>query len=197
MGVNSLSRDSILTEIKYNNFLAGNAAYDPSSDYLIQEQILTSTATTITFSSIPQDYKHLQLRSVSRTNAGTIDFNVILFNGDTAANYARHRLYASGTTVATGANASTAAPYGGISSISTDASGIFAASITDILDYSSSSKNKTVRNQAGTSGSAAVQLGLYSSVWLNVSAVTSLTITSSSASTFQIGSRFSLYGSKG
>jgi hypothetical protein len=55
---------------------------------LIAEQLLVGTATTITFSSIPNTYRHLRLVAMGRMNAATTeDYVYIRFNGDTGSNY--------------------------------------------------------------------------------------------------------------
>ena len=68
------------------------------------ESIATFTlgsSTTVTFSSIPSTYKHLQIRYLARsarTGAATDDLAIRL-NSDSGANYARHRLFGDGASV--------------------------------------------------------------------------------------------------
>ena len=89
--------------------LAGVGA-GPKGDF---ESIATTTVgsggqSTITFSSIPSTYKHLQIRYAAK-NSGTSENFVAMkwvYNSDTAANYSNHYIYGSGA--ATGSAATTA-----------------------------------------------------------------------------------------
>jgi len=85
--------------------------FAPSGAY---ESIATTTvgsggASTITFSSIPSTYTHLQIRSINRNTRGLSGMVATLamsFNSDvTAGNYYRHRLEGDGSTAYAGANA--------------------------------------------------------------------------------------------
>jgi hypothetical protein len=83
---------SIKNSIKSGSLLVGNAPFDPS-DF---ESIATTTvgaggATTITFSSIPATYQHLQIRVLARTNRSAgVDIMSMRMNGDTGNNYSDH-----------------------------------------------------------------------------------------------------------
>ena len=56
---------------------------------LIETQVLGSDVYSITFSSVPQTYKHLQIRLTARCTASgsTGDWLSIRFNGDSSGNY--------------------------------------------------------------------------------------------------------------
>lgn len=161
---------------------------------LISTQVLASTAATVTFSSIPQTYKHLQLRITNR-DSGAVTVNYMAYmwlNGDNAANYSYHELTGSGTAVTS--SATTGQPSGiAISSPgNSNTTGIFGSAIVDVLDYTSTSKYKTWRSLTGAVG-ASKTIELNSSLWRSTAAVTSLTIQSSGSGSVA-GSRFSLYG---
>jgi hypothetical protein len=195
MAVRSLARSGVAGG-KYINFLAGNEAFDPSSDFLIEEQVLGTAAATVTFSSIPSTYKHLQIRFTARHTSGTTSTTVLArLNGDTGANYAWHRLRGNGSSVSSaGTNGETSleitqAPGSGT------ASNIFSAGIIDILDFSSTTKNTTVRTLAGYPGTESYAT-LNSGLWLNTATVSSVSLISNGTS-FAVASRFSLYGSNG
>jgi hypothetical protein len=52
---------------------------------------------TITFSSIPSTYTHLQIRAIARTGRGVVgDTLRMTFNGDSGSNYVYHALYGDG-----------------------------------------------------------------------------------------------------
>lgn len=156
-------------------------------------------AASVSFTSIPSTYKHLQIRGIARCAAST-DRNLRLFvNGDTNnANYKQHWLYGNGSSAASENN--TISPQIGYLPMSSDTSGIFGATITDILDYTSTNKTKTVRALFGwdgngsTSGLVSLGSGFQTS---STSAVSSLTIQMSNGSNLAEFSSFALYGIKG
>ena len=153
--------------------------------------ITPSGVATVTFSSIPQTYKSLQIRTnaiYSNTNG---DVRLQL-NGDTGANYARHILVGNGSAVSAAGTASAdmiiLAGYNVVGS-TTDPS----VSILDIHDYASTSKYKTVRNFGGKDSNGSGNALLTSGLWMSTSAINSITIYTSSYN-FATGTTISLYG---
>ncbi len=117
------------------------------------ESIATATGTgssgTITFSSIPSTYKHLQIRGISRsTDSGssTYESNITL-NGQTAySNYAYHVLAGNGATAsASGWGSGTDRLYAIQNALNSMTAAIMGVSIIDIHDYATTTKNKTIR----------------------------------------------------
>lgn len=168
----------------------------------IETVSLTGSQSSVTFSSIPSTYKHLQVRMAVRTDAaGSTEDNsgLIEFNGDTTnGNYAGHYLSGNGS----GVNSSgTSFKIGTIRNIATslNTSSAYSAHIIDLLDYTSTNKNKTVRSFSGQHNStySAYGVALTSLLWLNTSAVTSFTLKPASGQNWVSGSRFTLYGIKG
>ena len=160
-----------------------------------------SGVSTVTFSSIPSTYKSLQIRFTGRlaTQTGGSLYNTYMrFNGDTSANYTWHAIRGTNTAVLT--YGSTGATYFDIEETmpdSTISANIFSAAIVDIHDYASTTKNKTVRAIHGTeTNSTAGRIWLSSTVWLNTSAVTSITLYTNAAGNFATGTSFALYGVK-
>jgi hypothetical protein len=174
------------------SLLVGNAAYDPAATFLIQRVAGTGSSGTITFSSIPQNYKHLQVR-FNVLNSSTTGFLRYQLNGDTGANYAIHRLDADGSAVA--AAGATGIAYGQLSLGSPDANNPYVG-IIDIHDYASTTKYKTNRTFWGRDTNGAGNLALASSLWLNTAAVNSITIFWSS-NNFTTSSTIALYGMVG
>jgi hypothetical protein len=184
---------------------SGGAAVSASSYESIASATGTGSSGTITFGSIPSTYKHLQIRGICRdtnTLAGAVIQPFYMrFNSDTGNNYADHTLFGDGS----GAFASlrdTSATY--ITLYNTNANGAIAAnimgvSITDIHDYTSTSKNKTIRWFSGmddNAGNTESRVTLGSGLWMNSSnAVTSITLTA--VSNFATTTQFALYGIKG
>ncbi len=157
---------------------------------LISTQVLTGTASTISFTSIPSTFKHLQLRIAARPIS---DGNAAIqyrFNSDTGSNYFWRYLASSGTMTSYGVTpAATQIKatlfYWGMSAT------FPTAQVCDILDYANVNKWKTLRAFSGQTGSNANELGLHSGHWENTSAISSIDILINNCAT---GSRFSLYG---
>jgi hypothetical protein len=184
---------SLSTKQKYGTLLAGNPAGGNSSYWLISRITVGSTgSSSITFSSIPQTYTHLQLRAFwCNTIAGNLKIN---FNSDTGANYKVHYLYGDGATAsaAVGAVSPNAMTLGYSSSTGT----YFETSICDVLDYTNTNKNKTIRNLGGNDRNGGGDMELDSGLWMSTSAVTSITLTPQAGTVSQYSS-VALYGIKG
>lgn len=170
----------------------------PPTDY---ESIATTTvgaggAASITFSSIPSTYKHLQLRILGRGSAGSFPNTAIQLNGDTGANYRVHYLGADGaSTFAGDFGASQTSANTGWLAGSSQAVNVFGVSIVDILDYSETTKNKTIRAIGGCDNNGSGLVGLWSGLWLNTGAVSSIVMSPAGGSWVQY-SQIALYGVK-
>jgi hypothetical protein len=182
---------------------SGGAAVSASSYESIASGTGTGSNTTITFSSIPSTYKHLQIRGIYRDTAANATRKQITFqfNSDTGSNYIIHEMRGDGATITL--NGYTSFPSinvlgAGIGNSAT--ANIFGASITDIHDYTSTTKNKTTRSIAGVNNNNTTAtnqaMTLSSGLWLNTSAITSITIGCGDTA-FASGTVFSLYGIKG
>ena len=164
--------------------------FNPTGNF---ESIQTVTvgsggSSTITFSSIPQTYQHLQIR-ISIKGA----YGPLRFNGDTGSNYRRHWAYGNGT-IGSGSDAGTWMDV--IDSSNT--ANVFAGNIVDILDYTNTSKYKTARIVRGAdfnNGSGSVSF--LSGLWMSTSAVTSITLNANGLSgSFSQFTTAALYGVK-
>ena len=149
-------------------------------------------ASSITFSNIPQNYAHLQVRAlVYASSAGNI---LGRFNSDSSNNYARHYMYGDGASAVAGFDTSiNYVNFGYVPS----SGNYFSAAVTDILDYTSTAKNKTTRTLTGYDANGSGLIILYSGLWFATpAAITSITITPQSG-TFSQYSSFALYGIRG
>lgn len=168
-------------------------AYD-----LLQTTVLTSSASSVTFSSIPSDYKHLQIRAVIRGN--DVNYGAaylrIRTNGDTSSSYAFHSLYGDGSSVTSNGFSSQSYLMNFIYPEDGATANMFSPIVLDVLDYASTNKNTTFKMFAGGQVSGNERSALYSGLWNNTSAVNSLLFYPAGGS-FKTGSRFSLYGIKG
>jgi hypothetical protein len=147
-------------------------------------------SSTITFSSIPATYTHLQVRA-SWLNSNNSN-NWFRTNGDTGSNYAGHSLFGDGSTAQSGNYTSN--NEGNLIAFSFTSTGETVA-VIDILDYANTNKYKTTRTLAGQDTNGSGQIALRSSLWQNTAAITSLTFYSQTG-TFSQYSSFALYGIK-
>ena len=172
---------------------AATGAYE-----LISTLTGSGNPTSFTFSSIPSTYKHLQLRVVARNssgNAGTQQ-TALRLNSDSTTSYANHYLWGRSSTVQTGFNNATSIDtYSYPDNLAT--ANIYATSIIDILDYTASTKNKTVKTMTGTTETSLPTIAFMSGLWPSTAAITSVTWLSLNARTFETATRVSLYGIKG
>lgn len=172
---------------------APNGAYDA----LATVTIGASAVSSIDFAGIPQGYKHLQIRALTRSSeSANVGGFYMRFNADTGSNYSWHRLYGDGSSAQAGSATSTTWMLPGISSTTTNPSNMFSSSIIDVWDYASVSKNKTIRALTGKEENGSGYIGLHSGAWLNSStAVTSLSILPFNGS-WQQYTQIALYGVK-
>jgi hypothetical protein len=166
--------------------------------YQIATTTLGSAQSTITFSSIPQDYTHLQIRGILRSDrsANPNDPIQFRFNSDTASNYSSHNLTGNGSSASSGVDLGTSILEGRVTGPTAPAS-TFSAEVIDILDYANTNKYKTVRWLNAHDRNGAGQVKLLSGNWRNTAAITSITFSSVTASNFVQYSSLALYGIKG
>jgi hypothetical protein len=181
---------------------SGGAALFGSYDLLETEIVGSAGAASIVFDNLNtySNYEHLQIRMSARCSRAVAfwDTVVMQMNSDsTASSYFNHRLVGDTTTANSYAgNFSTAGVIAGDAAGSSSTANSFSASVVDILDFASSSKNTTVRALTGTNleGSLNSEIMLSSGAWFNTNAVTRMELIPQSGANFLQYSRFSLYG---
>jgi hypothetical protein len=202
MTLSSFKRSTFRDNVRYENMLVGNPAFIPSSYESIASATGTGSSTTITFSSIPSTYKHLQIRGIGKRLVSTASGGVtvkVTFNSDSGSNYSKHALIGTGSSVAaTGSASQTAINIdAAISSSNASYTNIIGVTLIDILDYSNTTKNKTLRAVSGTElNNTNGEIYLTSGLWMNTNAITSITLTSET-NNFSSISTYALYGIKG
>lgn len=199
MATSRIKTSSVLQGFpKSRSLLAGNAAYNPDNFESLSTVIVGSGGSaSITFSSIPQGYAILQIRGIvksSRTGSARNDL-IIKLNGSSTT-YAHHQLYGNGSSAAALGTSSTTQGLLGINCVpSTDYTSQFGAVVADILDYTSTNINKTIRSLAGTDNNGAGFVSLSSALWYATpAAITSIDLTIDGAYNFTQYSKFALYG---
>ena len=184
----------------------GSKVWDQETVLGTFESIATATvdssgASTISFSNIPQNYAHLQLRYIARDTTANVDVTgvVLRLNSDSGANYTRHYLLSDGAAVYSGALTSRTSIGSGLVPSGGSPASVFSVAIIDILDYANTSKYKTYRVLSGVdtnNTSPPGYLNLESALWLSTAAISSITITVPSGNYAQY-SQFALYGIRG
>jgi hypothetical protein len=161
---------------------------------------------SVSFTSIPSTYTHLQLRITGRSTNATANgiTTGIRFNGDTGSNYSLHYLGAyQGAAAAVESNGiiNTTQMYAIVLPAGGNASSIFGSGVVDILDYKNTNKNKTIRSISGYdingSTSGYNYINFYSGNWRSTSAVTSIDFVMAAGGNYAEYSSFALYGIKG
>jgi hypothetical protein len=162
----------------------------PTTYEPIATTTLGSTATTVSFTSIPGTFTDLVLvTSIKATSANTNQF--MRFNSDSGTNYAQSNMYGVGS----GSGASTSqitqdkinSVLSGYLTTTENALGIY-----NIMNYSNSTTFKTMISRFNNSG---VLVQAQASLWTSTSAITSIEIFTTPDS-FAVGSTLTLYGIK-
>ena len=154
---------------------------------------LSASASSVTFAGIPSGYKHLQIRILGRGSyaySNLLD-GTINFNGDaTVTNYYSHTLKGNGASATALAENS---PYlKNCFPGANQTASVFGGYVIDILDYASTTKNKTVRYLGGVDVNGSGQINLGSNLWNNTTAISSIFL--SVDGSWTTNSSFALYG---
>jgi hypothetical protein len=155
------------------------ATYTP-----IASVTLNATASSITFSSIPQTYTDLVIVT-SGTSSGGAQITA-RFNGATT-NYSSTNLSGNGSTTFSGV-------FTGLTYIQLGYHDYFttgqANAITQIMNYANTTTNKNILNRTNN---AAVGVGLSIGLWRSTAAITTIELLPLN-STWGSGTTFDLYG---
>ena len=147
---------------------------------------LGSSASSVTFSSIPNTYRDLVLVFQGTTNGGGAMGLGARFNSDTGSNYSNVFMAGDGSSASSGSGTSDRMDIGFVS-------GTRGNTLFNIMDYSATDKHKTSLARYNNS---AVQTVARAYRWANTNAITSINLYNSSGNseTFASGSSFALYG---
>jgi trimeric autotransporter adhesin len=201
--VSGLTGGTSYTFTVRGNNATGNSEYSAASNSITAlfntsyESISTITVgaggqSTISFTSIPSTYKHLQIRWISQ-NSSAAYYVQSRFNNDTTSSYATHRLVGNGATV----SASGTFNESEISNTPQSATAsIFGVGVMDILDYTNVNKFKTTRTLGGWDENGSGRIELVSGLWRNTAAINRIDFLAF-AGNFTQYSSFALYGIKG
>jgi len=181
----------------YGAFL-GAAAASTAFESIATVSVSSGGAANVEFTSIPSTYTHLQIRGISRsTRALTNQELYLVFNSNTALNYRYHIMFGNGSVATSLEDGVQSQVFAGFSAGANASASIFGSFVTDILDYTSTNKNKTIRVLGGTDtnggGNLVFGSGLY---FATPAAITSIKLQVNEGNLVQY-SHFALYGIPG
>jgi len=163
----------------------------------IGQSILSGTAATVTFNSIPGTFTDLILVVTGRTNvSATLSGIFVQFNGDTGANYQRGYILGNNLVVSGGAQTGATPTCGLLLGASATANYASALQMT-IFNYKGAIFNKISNSTSAafvTAASNDTFTEINSCHWLNTAAITSLVVGPNDGSSFIIGTTVTLYG---
>lgn len=164
----------------------------------IASQTISSATASVTFSSVPSSYEHLQLRAhFKKTKTVGLATLRLRFNSDTGSNYTAQILRGNGSTAtALALDLNGTSMSSGIgTSVSSAFTNIFGGAIIDILDYANSNKYTTTRTISGydCNGASTTFIQFMGGLWLSTAAIDSVTILPDDTD-WAVGCVFSLYG---
>jgi hypothetical protein len=141
MGIRSLKTASIATGVKRSKVWDQSTSIFDSDYFSIASYTISdSTTATFDFQSIPQDYKHLQIRLFGQ--GLTSDDSVLKFNNDSGTSYSWHELRGNGTAAGVSGTASLSNwSYIGRTPTATQGD-YFGVVVCDIPDYTRTDRQK-------------------------------------------------------
>jgi hypothetical protein len=150
---------------------------------------LSSTAASVTFSSISQAYRDLVL--VMRGTASTGQLTcIITLNGDTSGSYAYVVAGGNGTSANNvQASGNTGMWLGQLNAFINGSTSSWNA-VSNFMDYSATDKQKFVLTRENEVGLGS---DMYAHRWINTSAITTINVATNSQA-WGVGSSFALYG---
>jgi hypothetical protein len=166
-----------------------------SENYILLERTeLNASASSVTFSNIPQTgYTDLKIVMSARgTGSLVYDTTKVTFNSN-AANYSTRYIQGSGSAASSGTSG--ASTYielideGGNATAST-----FGNSEFYIPNYTGSAFKSVSSDAVTETNATTVYMRLSAALWSNTAAITSITLTPDASAAYAAGSTFSLYG---
>ena len=180
------------------NIIAGTLSVGVTPSVGSYESIASASGTgssnTISFTSIPQTFTHLQIRGIAKPTVadGVVKLS---FNGVTATtNYNIHAMNGNGSTASAFYENTSQFIYGFANNVATG--DIYGVGVIDILDYTNTNKNRTTRALTGYDKNGSGDVNLLSHLYRSTTAVTQIDLILNQGN-FTTGTRIALYGIKG
>jgi hypothetical protein len=167
---------------------------------LISETVLSGSAASVTFSSIPATFRSLALFFQARTDrVHTIDRVLQQFNSDSGSNYDFFvfNINSAGT-IATAVSRATTSMEATLAEAANSRASSWSPGIQYILGYSRTDREKFVLGYSGTMQDVNADTDLLFDCqigrWRDSSAISGITLLPSAGTNFVSGSIFTLYG---
>ncbi len=151
----------------------------------------------VSWSNIPQNFAHLQIHVNNRGQRASqnTDVSYIRFNGDFGVNYNSHYVSTNNTTIAADWNNVNGFMYLGPYSIpDNNYPNAWSSQIWEILDYSNTSKFKTIKVTYGWNTGSYGSVGIMSGTWRSTAAIDNIPGMGNASLVPLAGSSYSLYG---
>jgi hypothetical protein len=162
---------------------------------LIQAQILTGSAASVTFSNIPQNFTDLVIKysaKTTRTNDPNGDDLKIYFNGDTGSNYSNKTILGTGSSVSAENIVSTNLGIYGI--VAADGTSNFGNGEIHIPNYAGSRAKSISMDCVSERNNTNAYLRVVAGYWTGTAAITSVSFFPGTGPNFAAGTTFYLYG---
>lgn len=169
----------------------------PSSRILIASNTLSTSAASVTFSSIPGTYTDLIVKWSARSDRSATNETMRLrLNSDTAGNYSWTLVSGNGATASSGQNFGASYDSMGNINAATSTSNTFANGEVYIPNYAGSAKKAMSSFNAWEDNATTAQIFANALLWQGTAAITSVQFSPITGPNFVSGSSFWLYGLK-
>ena len=168
-----------------------------SSVEYIDSVVLTTTASSVTFSEIPGDYEHLTLSCSTRF--GSASGSKIRFNSDAGNTYSFTYFIGQSSASGSGRMSNVASIYNNLIWGDATVANSFTPYTISIPAYKNTNMFKTMFWECGTGGGlqgSNSEINTIVGLWRSTSAITSIELSPWNATTYQTGSTFTLWGVK-
>ncbi len=165
----------------------------PTTYTLINSNVLTSSAATVTFSSIPATYTDLVVRISARQNAANTQDTLLITTINGATGFSNTWLRGSGSSVISLRNLVGTASYVGQIPGAGGTSNTFDNTEIYIPSYTVSQNKPFSTFSVQENNQTEAYMGTTAGLWSNTAAITSITF-SANGQSFVSGSSFYLYG---
>ena len=168
----------------------------------IASVLVTSAVTNIDFTSIPNTYKHLQIRGIGRVTTGTTGQSdgVIRVGSsntiDTSSIYSRFQMAGYNSSSSSDEDINNSSGFVWVLPRNGEGAGEYAPVLIDILDYASTNKKKTIRFLTGGSFADSNSIIYFGGILYNsTNAINCIRLFSNTQ--FSINTEVALFGIKG
>jgi hypothetical protein len=170
----------------------------PSTYTLISSNVLSSTASSVTFSSIPSTFTDLVLRISARTNRANVSDSLgYYYNSDTtAANYPATVILGEGSGTPTSSRANSVNDETAFINGNTSTASTFGNTEIYIPNYALTITKPSSNFSVAETNATTVRMNAAAVLYTPTTAISSITITPISGTLFLSTSSFYLYGIK-